>query len=1047
MQLNLVRMAILFIATAAAIAHAEETQQVTPELRVPEGFSIELVAGAPLVERPITAAFDDEGRLYVAESSGSNDPVEKQLEERPHRIVRLEDGDGDGHYDRRTIFADRMMFPEGTMFLDGSLYVSAPPSIWKLTDADGDGVAEQREEWFQGKTLTHCANDLHGPYAGPDGWIYWCKGAFAEQVHQVHGREFRTTAAHIFRCRPDGTGFEPVMTGGMDNPVDVVFTPQGERIFSATFLEGNGRRDGLAHAIYGGVYGKEHGVLDGHPRTGPLMPALVLMSPTAPSGLERYESTAFGEEYADNLFAAQFNMRAVSRHALKPRGSSFVSSESDFVWSDAVDFHPTDVLMDADGSLLVVDTGGWYKLCCPTSQLWKPDVLGGIYRVRRSDAKPPTDPRGLQLDWQGATVAELWDRLGDARSAVRNRAGREFAQRRGSAELADFLAAPSPAQTLDGAVARDCDSTTAALARAWALVQVELPASKTLVRELLRHPEPRVRQVALQGVSLHRDRDGRDQLREILKADNAPNRRLAAEALGRLGDSSAAPALLDAAALADDRMLRHSITYALIELADADATRRGFSSEDPGTVAAALVAVDQMPSGGLAASDVIPRLSSPHPTLRETARWLASRRPEWGSELSDWFRAELAKLPAANDDATEPAEARQLEEMLGAFVVSPPIQGMLGTVVADARATMQSRRAALRVMERAGAAAVPTWGTALAGVLQEQNASLTPLAVAAAARLTPFPPLESPIAIELRRLADDEKQPIPLRVAALAPLIAALPELPRSEFELLLAALSDETPVGERAIAVDALTRAPLTAEQLLRLCDVVRAAGPLELNKLMAAFGRSSDERVGRELLAAIRESPGLPSLRLDLLRQLLASYGPEIQHGAAELEAVVNVDAATQRARIDELLPHMTSGDVRRGHAVFTSAKATCSACHRMGYAGGTTGPELTKVGGVRTERDLLEAILFPSLSFVQSYEPMVLATDDGRMISGVIRDATESEYVVATGPNEEVRIPRDSVEEVRPGTTSVMPAGLDKQLSVQELADLVAFLRNAK
>ena len=68
------------------------------------------------------------------------------------------------------------------MWFDGSLYVAAPPSIWKLTDTDGDGVADERVEWFQGKTLTGCANDLHGPYLGPDGWIYWCKGAFAEQT-------------------------------------------------------------------------------------------------------------------------------------------------------------------------------------------------------------------------------------------------------------------------------------------------------------------------------------------------------------------------------------------------------------------------------------------------------------------------------------------------------------------------------------------------------------------------------------------------------------------------------------------------------------------------------------------------------------------------------------------------------------------------------------------------------------------------------------------------------------------------------------------------
>src|SRR5271154_2154260 len=67
---------------------------------LPDGFEIELVAGPPLVNRPITGAFDEQGRLYVSDSSGSNDPVKKQLAERPHRILRLEDTDGDGRFDR-----------------------------------------------------------------------------------------------------------------------------------------------------------------------------------------------------------------------------------------------------------------------------------------------------------------------------------------------------------------------------------------------------------------------------------------------------------------------------------------------------------------------------------------------------------------------------------------------------------------------------------------------------------------------------------------------------------------------------------------------------------------------------------------------------------------------------------------------------------------------------------------------------------------------------------------------------------------------------------
>ena len=64
--------------------------------------------------------------------------------------MRLEDTNADGRFDKSVVFADKMMLPEGTMWLDGSLYVAAPPSIWKLTDTNSDGVADQREEWFHG---------------------------------------------------------------------------------------------------------------------------------------------------------------------------------------------------------------------------------------------------------------------------------------------------------------------------------------------------------------------------------------------------------------------------------------------------------------------------------------------------------------------------------------------------------------------------------------------------------------------------------------------------------------------------------------------------------------------------------------------------------------------------------------------------------------------------------------------------------------------------------------------------------------------------------
>ena len=416
------------VAAVASGARAADVQTDGRTFAVPDGFTIERVAGPPLVDRPITAAFDDSGRLYVADSSGSNDKVQKQLADKPHRIYGCEDADGDGQFDKKTVFADKMMFPEGTMWYDGSLYVAAPPCIWKLTDTDGDGVADRRVEWFQGKTLTGCANDLHGPYLGPDGWIYWCKGRSPNRP--TSGRASRrssTRASHIFRCRPDGTGIEPVMTGGMDNPVDVVFTPGGERIFTTTFFvhPGGGQRDGLIHAIYGGIYGKVHDPIfePGHKWTGPeVMPVLLHMGPAAPCGLTRYESDAFGKAYQDNLFACYFNLHKVGRHVLTPQGATFTTKDEDFVSSPDLDFHPTDVLEDADGSLLIVDTGGWYKLCCPTSQLQKPDVLGGIYRVRRQGAAEGRRSRGTGASrhYDGREIRRAARRPPAGRAATRD---------------------------------------------------------------------------------------------------------------------------------------------------------------------------------------------------------------------------------------------------------------------------------------------------------------------------------------------------------------------------------------------------------------------------------------------------------------------------------------------------------------------------------------------------------------------------------------------------------------------------------------------------
>ena len=996
---------------------------------VPDGFTVERVAGPPVVDRPIVADFDELGRLYVADSSGSNDKVEKQLADKPHRIVRLEDADGDGAFEKQTVFADRMMFPEGTMWLDGSLYVSAPPSIWKLTDTDNDGKADKREEWFQGKTLTGCANDLHGPYAGPDGWVYWCKGAFAEQRYTLpSGKPFVTRASHIFRCRPDGSGVEPVMTGGMDNPVDVVFTPGGERIFSTTFFQhpGGGQRDGLIHAVYGGVYGKVHDVIDNHVRTGPdVMPVMTHLGPAAPCGLARYESQAFGPEYKDNLFCALFNMHKVTRHVLVPDGATFKTKDEDFLVCDSLDFHPTDVVEDADGSLLVIDTGGWYKLCCPTSQLHKPDVLGAIYRVRRTDASRPDDPRGNQFDWAKMSDGTLTVLLYDDRPAVRRRAV--------AALVACGPAAVEPLrQTIQSSTEQ-----WGRLNAVWAAARIDHPGARAAVRAALDDRDETVRQAAAHCVALWRDREAIEPLSRLIERDSPHNRRAAAEALGRIGDAAVMGPIEKAARGPLDGVLEHSVTYAMIETGDAKGLGNLLQAE-PRVRRMAMIALDQIGGGQLKPETVVEALSSPDAPTRDAAAWIAGRHPEWGDAVAG------ALLRQAGAASLSQERRDRLARQLAGIAKAPAVQSLLAKCVSDVSSPPGERRCALAAMAASGLKEAPRpWLDALAQVLEGKDASLAADALSVLRRVPAPKDAVGAVAQRLLRLAEREDLPARVRLEALAAAPAGQP-LSSKLFDFVTTELGPDQPAAQRTVAADAASRAKFTPQQLTSLAAAVRNAGALEVGRLLPAFEQSQDEKVGLALVAALNEAKSSRALRGDMVRPRLAKYPPAVQKAAEPLLAKLDPGAAEQRQRLDELLSSLPSGDVRRGQAVFHSNKTACATCHAIGYLGGTVGPDLTRIGAVRAERDLLESIAFPSASFVQTYEPVLLDTTAGDRHSGILRRNDGDEVHLITGPTQEVRLPRNEVKEIRPGTVSVMPSGLEQQLSNQELADLLAFLK---
>src|SRR5436190_12676002 len=107
--MNLTIRFVLVIWLFVPVAFAAQFKFSNQTFTVPDGFEVELAVGPPLVERPVSAGFDDQGRLYVTDSSGSNEKPDKQVADPTHRVRRLEDTDGDGLFDKSVLFADKVM--------------------------------------------------------------------------------------------------------------------------------------------------------------------------------------------------------------------------------------------------------------------------------------------------------------------------------------------------------------------------------------------------------------------------------------------------------------------------------------------------------------------------------------------------------------------------------------------------------------------------------------------------------------------------------------------------------------------------------------------------------------------------------------------------------------------------------------------------------------------------------------------------------------------------------------------------------------------------
>ncbi|MBC8353100.1 MAG: HEAT repeat domain-containing protein [Planctomycetes bacterium] len=1008
---------------AATLAVAEETVFTPAEIQVPDGFVVEIAAASPIVKHPMMATFDDRGRLFIAESAGENLRRPDLEEKLPNFVRMIEDTDGDGQFDKSTIFADKMTFPMGALWLDGSLYVASSGGIWRLQDTDDDGVADVREQIVNEFGYSGNAADVHGCFLGPCGRIYWCEGR--------HGHEFRDDGGHvlskgkaarIFSCKSDGSDVQVHCGGGMDNPVEIDFTEEGEMLGTVNILYRQ-RGDCLVHWMHGGVYPRfdQPQVVAEFQRTGDLLPPVVNLGHVAVSGTTRYRGTQFGAGFADNFLITEFNTHKVVRAKLTRSGSTFAAEVTDFLSCASGDFHPTDVLEDADGSLLIIDTGGWFRIGCPTSQIAKPNILGAIYRIRRSDGKVIDDPRGYDIDWE-ARPSKLAKLLDDNRFAVRDRAVRELAQHGATAVASLSKLASSPSvQSRRNAV--------------WALSRIVLPEATAAIQTRLTDKNPRVRQAAAVSLGVRGDVAVTGDLVSLLGDSDPAVQRDAATALGKLRGPAAAAAILAAVGEEQiDRVLEHALIYALIDMNSSSGTSVGLASENSRVQRAAVTALDQMKDGELQRSQVTSLLNTNDLALQRTAIDVIARHPEWSGEVVTAVRP---LLDGSELDSEQAASARSL---LLAFAANEQVQQFVFKSLEESSLSKIAVLTLLEVIRDASLSAVPdSWALVVARHLGTDDAEVVDAAVAAAEGVSSASVNEA-----LHAIVQDGKRPADLRVRAAAAIDVAT-ELDEYSFAFLSSQLSSDLPVTRRLAAARAIGTATLKLKQQHELTASLSQAGPLELSSLLAAYEGASGDSLGESLVAALKGSPGLGSISPGALDRSLSNFSRSVREAASDIRSRMNPSSEEQVARLAELEADIEGGDPLRGKAVFEAQRTSCITCHTVQGRGGRIGPDLSTTGARRTTRDLLEAVLYPSSSLARGFETFTVLTNDGKVHTGLILSETTETIRVRTTQQTELTIRRSDIEDLQPSPVSVMPTGLDRTMPEEELRDLVAYLKS--
>lgn len=1033
-------------------------EDAVAKMTLPPGFKATLFAGEPDVMQPIAFAIDDRGRLWVAEAYTY--PKRAKEGEGKDRILVLEDTDGDGKFNKRTVFMEGMNLISGIELGFGGVYVGAAPYLMFIPIADGDepkpaGKPEILLDGWDYERDTH--ETLNSFKWGPDGWLYGCHGVFCPSLVGKPGApesERQWVDAAIWRYHPTKKIFE-IFAEGTSNPWGFDFDERGQLFEEACVIPH------LFHMIQGGRYqrqGGEHFTINSEETARneknrdknsrkPIFPYFYDDIKTvadhvhyagdkgphagngrsdsaggghAHAGLMIYQGDNWPHEYRGKIFIGNIHGQRINMDIPERKGSGFVAKHGkDMInfndkWSQVINFQT-----GPDGAVYFID---WYdkNQCHHNNESGHDRNNGRIYKVyetsrekevaasfEKEQGKPLTEESKKQL---------VFPRLQQ-----------------------DIVKLNQPKESLLVYFCFHFNEWHSRHARQILQEHAQLgkiePATITTTREFLGlAPRPKV--IRWPGWKKFSDQSeiGCVRLLWDLHVTAGINDE---DGLKLLGNKFEYVRAWTIQLLCEDKNVSPEILKEFNRLARED----------------------KSPVVRLYLASALQRL--PLENRWEILESLYAH-PEDVTDhnlpLMIWYAAE----PLATVDtkrALQMAEATQLPNILNFTVRRTAAIGTAGAMgeIVDLLVAASQQSAAIppeKNQPRSAEAQLRNTleilnglSTALKGQrsapmprgweLIEKKFSENPnVEIRAQVQSLSLTFGSSSALASLKKTLMDSSADINARRTALDSLLNAKDSALAPLLQKLLADSNLQGPALRGLAAYDDAQ----TPEKILQAYNSFN-----EPHKRDALNTLASRAAFAKPLLTAVGEGKiSRKDLSADLIRQLRNLKNDELNQQLEKVWGAVRETSADKQKDIEKYKKIYRAGgsqpgDASRGRAVYAK---TCQQCHTLFDTGGKVGPDLT--GSNRSDVDyILQNMVDPNAVMPNEYRASTLETKDDRVITGIVKTQDDNSVTMITA-NETVTIPRKEIQSLKQNDLSMMPEGLLDALSEQEVRDLIYYLR---